>query len=171
MIDKDLIKGCKNSSELYQRLIQHYGLESISAVGLQLQLLLVKLVLDREGLDLMSVLKETIVEIIPESNRFFILDSMLNDKPQNISLRGTEVAILELMMEDLESSAGKKPSMREVGLVLGERYQLPQRLRSKYVYDSKLPDIRSWADEMKFLVREHGMSIEFLIDNYKQHKK
>lgn len=85
-------------------------------------------------------------------------------KPKNLVMRAAEVAIYEVAMTE---SASK--SKRSIAQELVDKGMM-KRLRSKVEENRNHDDVRKLADEIKELTYEGKIPLNFLINNYLNHK-
>ena len=160
MLDKDILEGCKNSSELLARMLEHFGLDNLP-LEMAFPVLISRLSMEKYGVDsYIEAINKLTQEILPESADFFAKPS----KPENLLLRAAEIAILELAQE------AEGCSLRDAGEYLSTEHELPKRLRSKHSENKSNPDIRLLADELIALSRDSQLPIEKLIESYLSRK-
>jgi len=165
-MDKELLKGCKNSTELLLRLIDHHGFvtDPIEVGLLQLTAYLAReKYSSRSNFDLCKRLLE---ELYPETKRLFIKPSSDTPNSSTLSMHAGEVA----MIEYVQKQSDKKLAADAASKLLAEKYGTPKRLGSKYSEHRKSKEVRRLADDLLKLMEERGVSLDTLVESYLRHK-
>lgn len=166
-MDKELLKGCRNSYELIFKLIDHHG---FVRDPIEIGLLQLTAHLAREKYSSGSnfdLCERFLKELYPETRRLFIRPSSDPTDPSTLATRAGEVA----MIEYLQKQADAKLPADAASKLLAEKYGTPKRLGAKYSENRKKEDVRQLANDLLRLMDERSVSLDTLIDSYLRHKK
>ena len=163
-MDKTLISGCKNSSDLLIKLMTHYGVVGLP-YELAVQAVVARLAMEKYEVDSYNELYKILVqEVLPDSGRFYLMDQFGSLSSDDF-LRSAGMALV-----DYASFVYDEKSLSKVCDRLHKEFKTPSRLNVTYSENKNNSLIRAKADEMLRLLKERNVDLEIMVNSYLNRK-
>ena len=163
-MDKSLISGCKSSSDLLMKLMDHFGVVELP-YELALQVVIARLAMEKYKVDSYpNLFKSLVQEVLPESSRFYVMDNYGSLSPDEF-MRSAEIA-----MVDYACFVYDKKRVSTVCNLLRKDFPVTAGLNVRYSENKNKKHIRAKADELLRLLKERNVELEVMVNSYLNRK-